>query len=106
MISKETFVNTMQRLMALDHNMSIVDSAMKVLSPHFGGFYIPEAVDIVMEVLKDIFNDKDDWIAYMAYDLDYLKKYRHGCILDKLSNPIDLSTWGKVYDFLIENMEE
>ena len=105
MISKELFVNTMQRLKELDHNMCALDDAMRALSHDFGGFYIPEAVDITMGILKDIFNDKDDWIEYFAYELDYLDKYEQGMILDVNDEPIDVSTWGKVYDFLIENME-
>lgn len=100
MISKETFVKTMLRLKTLDHNLCALDDAMHALSPDFGGFYIPEAVDITMEVLKEIFNDEDEWIEYFAYELDYLDKYEHGSVLDEEERPIDLSTWEKVYDFL------
>ena len=106
MISKELFVKTMERLERLDHNMNALDDAMNALCPNFGGFYIPEAVDIVMEVLKEMFDDKDEWIEYCAYDLDYLAKYEHGMVTEEDGTPIYLSTWEDVYDFLIENMED
>lgn len=105
MISKERFVQTMQRLKELDHNMCALDDAMSALSPNFGGFYIPEAVDITMGILKDIFNDQDDWLEYLAYELDYLDKYEPGMVLDVDDELIDVGTWEKAYDFLIDNME-
>lgn len=106
MISKELFIKTMTRLQKLDHNLTALDEVMSALSPGFCGFYIPDAVDIVMEVLMSIFNDKYEWIEYFAYELNYLEKYTEGCITDGHDNPIDLDSWDKVYDFLIENMED
>lgn len=106
MISKDVFVNTMTRLELLDKRMEEVDIALKNLCPDFNGFYVPETIDIVLDLLKDVFNDKCDWIEYFVYELDWLTKYREGCITDKNGESIDLSSWEKIYDFLIENMEE
>ena len=78
MISKDVFVNTMTRLELLDKRMGDVDVALRNLCPDFNDFYVPETIDIVLDMLKDDFNDKYDWIEY----------------------------WEKVYDYLIENMEE
>ena len=106
MISQELFVKTMERLEKLDHNMGALDNAMHALCPGFGGFYIPEAVDVTMEVLKEIFNDKDEWIEYCAYELDYLAKYENGTVTWEDGSPIDLSAWENVYDFLIKYFAE
>lgn len=106
MISKNTFVNIMKRLEALDNKMDKVDVALKELSPDFGGFYVPECLDIVMAVLTETFNDEEGgWLNYCVYELSFLSKFEIGMVLDKDNHPIDLSTWEKVYDFLIENME-
>lgn len=98
MISKETFVNIMNRLEIIDKKMDKVDAALKELSHDFCGFYVPECVDIVMDILYDSFNDKDRWLDYFVYELDFLH--------NKDDNEVYADTWDKVYDFLIASMED
>ena len=106
MISKEVFVNIMHRLEALDSKMDRADAALKELSPDFCGLYIPEIVDLVVDTLREVFNDnKHDSIGYFVYELDFLRRFHMGSVTVN-DEPIDLSTWDKVYDFLIERMEE
>lgn len=105
MISKETFVNIMERLETLDKNMEAVDVAFTNLSPDFCGFYVIEPFNIIIDLLKEIFKDKHDWLGYFVYELDYLHKFHMGCITQD-NEPIDLSTWDKVYDYMVNIMEE
>lgn len=105
MISKEIFVNTMNRLESLDNKIDAVDAAFKELSPDFCGLYITEPFDIVVDLLKDIFKDKYDSLEYFIYELDFLHNFHTGCVTQD-GEPIDLSTWDKVYDHMIEIMEE
>ena len=107
MISKETFVNIMNRLQTLNDNMDAANMAFKKLSPDFCGFFIPEVFNMVIDVLNEIFEDKEDWyLEYCIYELDFLRSFKMGDVISVDGDPIDLSTWEKVYDFLIENMEE
>lgn len=107
MISKETFVGIMYRLENLERNIDGVDDALHTLSPDFGGFHIPEAIDITLDLLREIFNDNThELLEYFVYELDFLNKYKSGCVVDEDGNPVDLSTWGNVYDFLIKCMED
>lgn len=107
MISKDTFVNVMMRLEELDKKMDNVDNALRELSPDFGGLYVPEIMDIVVDLLEEMFKDKEDaWLSYLTFDLNWLHDHTLGKITDENYDPIDLSTWDKVYDFLIKNMEE
>lgn len=106
MISKEEFVETMKRLEALDVKMNGVDDALHLLSPDFGGFYIPDVIDIVVNLLRKVFDDKDDWLGYFVYERDFLNDLEPSDVLDKYNCHIDLTSWHKVYDFLIKNMEE
>ena len=103
MISKETFVDVMNRLEVLDEKMDNVDVALKELSSDFNGLYIPQVFDIVLDILSDVFEDKNNWISYFVFDLDLLHSYDHDSVTVG-DEPIDLSTWDKVYDFLIGNM--
>lgn len=106
MISKEVFVKTMQRLETLERHMDDVDAALHVLSPDFGGFYIPEATAITMDLLREMFDDEDGLLEYFVYELNFLREYQFGYVLDENDNPVDVSTWEKVYDFLMYNEEE
>lgn len=101
MISKEVFINVMDRLEILDKKMDAVDTALRELSPDFGGFYIQDTLDIVVEILKDVFNDEDEWILYFIYERDWLRDFELGDVIMD-GEPVDLSTWDKAYDFLIE----
>lgn len=105
MVSKETFISVMNWLETLDKKMDDVDTALKELSPDFGGFYIPDVTDIVVEILKDVFNDEDEWISYFIYERDWLHDLKLGDVTVD-GEPIDLNTWDKVYKFLIKNMDE
>lgn len=106
MISKETFVETMKRLEVLDKKMDDVDDALHALSPDFGGFYVPDTLEIVIDLLKNLFNDKDDWLGYFVYECDFLNDLEPADVLDKYNCHVDLTSWHRVYDFLIKNMEE
>lgn len=105
MISKETFVEVMNKLETLDKKMNDVDVAMKALSPDFCGFYIPQAFYIVLDILTNIFNDKSDWLSRFVFELDWLHDRKSGDVLVN-DKSVDLSTWDKAYDFLINNMNE
>lgn len=102
MISKEVFVTTMERLEILDQKIDDVDNALRKLSSDGCGLFIPEATNIVIDLLCEVFSDEDEWLKYLAYDCNWLKSYMLGDV--KIGGvAIDLSTWDKVYDFLIKN---
>lgn len=105
MITKELFITTMKRLVSLDNKMNAVDDAMHELSPDFCSFYIPETTDIVVDLLKAIFNDKNDWLGYFVFEKDFLRTMKHGDVMVG-QDIVDVGNWGNVYDFLIKNMEE
>ena len=59
---------------------------------------------VVVKLLEEMFNS--DMISFWMYDLDYGRKYIDGCIQDREGNIIDISTLDKLYDYLVDNMEE
>ena len=52
--------------------------------------------------LKTMFDDKEDWIEYYCFELNYGKTYTKGDIIDADGNDIVLSTPEQLYDFLIK----
>lgn len=59
---------------------------------------------VVVELLENMFNT--DMVSYWVYDLDYGRKYKDGYVQDGEGNIIDLSTLEKLYDYLIEEVED
>lgn len=105
-ITKKLFVETMNKLKIYDEKMDMVDEALRILDRNFGGLYITEPFEVVFPILSEIFDDKEsDWLGYLAFELNWLTKYNPGDVTDENGNEIDLSTWDKVYDFLIKEME-
>ena len=100
MISKETFVNTMNKLRDLDRKMDAVDKAFKALDSDFCSFYVTGIFDITFDLLKEAMNDKDNWIEYFVYERDWLRDFKLGDV-EVNGEPVKIYSWGDVYDFIV-----
>jgi len=67
--------------------------------------FCPSIVSSVLNYLKDSFNDKDEWISYWIFELDYGTRTDIG-VSYKNGDYIDLSSIDALYNFLIENQNE
>lgn len=106
MISKETFIKTMESLEDLNKRMEAADKAMQALCEDFGSFYICDAFNITINLLSEIFNDKeDDWLGYFIWERDWLHKFKLGDIVIG-GYSVVINNWGDVYDFLISEMRD
>lgn len=106
MISKETFIKTIERLEDLSNRMDVADRAMRGLCEDFGSFYICDAFNITTDVLREIFNDKEnDWLGYFIWERDWLHKFELGDI-EIGDYCVKIENWGDVYDFLISEMRD
>ena len=61
---------------------------------------------VVVELLKNIFEDYSDLIPWWIYEYDYGRSFKMGDITEQNGEEIDLTTAEKLYDYLIKNMEE
>jgi len=100
MLSRVMFIEAMERLETLDRNIGKVDEALRQLSNESTGLFLPEATDIALDVISATLGDKEGWLQYFAYDRDWLKNCKFGDV-EFQDEPMDTSTWGKVYDFMI-----
>lgn len=106
MISKETFIKTIERLENLNDRMEAADKAMQALCEDFGSFYICDAFNITTNLLSEIFNDKEnDWLSYFIWERDWLHKFELGDI-EIGGYCVKIENWGDVYDFLISEMRD
>ena len=97
MISKETFVKTINDLKSLDARMDAVDRAFKNLNPDFCGFYVTEVFDVVLDLLAEAMDDEEGWISYFVW----LKDFNIGDV-EVHGVPVVINSWEDVYDFIVE----
>lgn len=70
-----------------------------------GYLFQPDCIDQAIELLEYIFHDdKNKWISYFIFELEFGKKYKHGMIIGADGTDIELSSPSQLYDFLINNM--
>jgi len=70
MLSKEKFVEYMNRYKELVEIEEKIDSTMKLLCEDFNNFSLDKHDVLILDMLKDLMNDKYDCIGYYIYDLD------------------------------------
>ena len=66
--------------------------------------FCPEIVDSILQFLKEVFEDEDDWIGYWIYELEMGNRKDLGCFY-KTGESIKLDTIEDLFNFLLENME-
>lgn len=111
MISKEKFVEIIDRLREANDTVEKVNDILRntrenIESDFMNGSALSISHEgIVVELLENMFDDYEI-ISWWAYEMDYGRKYVDGCFTEEDDTPIDVSTAGKLYDFLIRNKEE
>lgn len=112
MLSKEEFVKIINNLKQVnDFVKETNDKARKLNNAIVSDFFDASSLsisheDIVVELLREILKDDNDFIYWWMYELEYGKKYYDGCVQDADGKNINLSTAEKLYDFLIDEMGE
>ena len=71
-----------------------------------GNIYPPMCTETVIDLLEFIFNDKNQWISYWVFELEFGKQYEDECIKWEDGEVIPLKTAEDLYDLLIRNMKE
>lgn len=71
-----------------------------------GNIFPPMCTETVIDLLEFIFNDKDQYISYWAWELDFGADYEDGDIKYDDGEVIQLKTVEDLYDLLVRNMKE
>lgn len=107
MITKEQFVKIINKLKEVDDFVDRTnENARKLNDATISDFFNASSLSIshesiVLELLENMFNDTEI-LSWWLYELDYGRKFKMGYIQDENGQDINLSTAGKLYDFLIE----
>ena len=115
MISKEKFNEIINFLRDTYDEIDKIEYEMRISPSKFvqemsiprPGFYQDYIVDL-LDIMFDENDDEEDigrWVNYFVYDLDFGREYYPGCVQIK-EKEIDISTADKLYDFLVDRMNQ
>jgi len=98
MISKEKFIVYINKIKELRDIYDAINEAGSKLEMFT--IYDTEYESLIVNILQDTFDDKDDWIGYFIYELDFGDKWEEGCVIN---NGVDMSlrNAGELYDILV-----
>lgn len=60
---------------------------------------------VVVDLLMEMFDDKDEWIEYWMYEQEFGRKWDHDIAHESDGTEIYLPTAGALYDYLVQNIE-
>ena len=109
MLTKKEFVEIIEKLKEVNDFVDETnEKARKLHDAIISDFYNTMSLsisheNIVVQLLEKIFNDKDI-LSWWLYELDYGRRYEKGCIKDRNGKDIDISTAEKLYDYLVEGV--
>lgn len=106
-ISKTAFVKAINAIK--EYNKKI-DAIQTVLEENCEDsvFWPPSLQNDLINVLKNAFNDDDDYggmIEYFIYDLEFGKQWRPGVVTDENNKDIKMQTPEELYDYLVDRLE-
>lgn len=104
-MKKQQFIKLIRALQVQNEKDTIYCRALgKVLHPYIEPYDNTVLVYAITDLLKKEFKDdhKESWIEYFCWELDFGKEYVPGTATEKDGSEIDLSSAGKLYDFLVK----
>lgn len=96
-MNKETFISALDTLKEADQFITKANN--------IGIDLIESPIMHLMDTVVSVLEDKDDWVSYWCFQLDYGKKYWDGCVTDQNGNSIDISTPQKLYRQVYQTQE-
>lgn len=104
-MSKESFCEVMDNYKSM---FNFTDEMNELFDKYKmdGNIYPPMCTETVIDLLEFIFNDKNQWISYWIFELEFGKRYEDGDVKDADGSNIPLKTVEDLYDLLVRNMKE
>lgn len=103
MLTFEEFNNYIKRIKKQIECEDSLDKALQEMSPDFGGFF-NAAINISIDLLKKVMNDKNEWIDYYIYEADWGKTFKE--VYESDGTPIPLETIEDLYNIIIDSNKE
>lgn len=106
MISFEKFKEYIDKYKELLDKEERLDDALKAFSLDFGGFNIEDMHELFPKMLAELTRDKDDWIGYFIYELNWGRDWTENSVTEMDGTPIKLQTIEDLYNLLESEYED
>ena len=107
-INRKLFIECINSIeQQVKHDQKCQEAFQVILNTSFAGYYDNHWLqDSLINILKIAMKDtsRDSWIEYFIWELDFGKKYHKKCATYKNGKNINLSTSGKLWDFLNKDL--
>ena len=100
-ISKEDFIAIIEDIKGVNDYHNGLNNYFRK-SGVDGYIFQPDCTASVIKLLHNIFGeaDRDEWIDYFCFELDFGKKWKEGTITEKDGTDIKLETPEDLYNYL------
>ena len=103
-MTKELFIHTIETMRALNKEQEDFDAILKRIDNEFGGGYLHnKTISLLADILKEVTNDKYDYISYYLWEIDFGNEYYDGCITEEDGTVIPLKTAEDLYNLIMSN---
>ena len=102
MLDKEKFIDYMTRykkLTEIEENLDL----FQIMGDDFNAIYIDYHHDLILDLLKDLMNDKEDVIDYYIYEIDWGKNGKDVVEDDNTKKKSSLTCLDELYDYIKNN---
>ena len=106
MLSKDEFVSVIETLKESDDFMTDISAVCHKYGTSYEGGLSDMCCKMhstIVDVLEDMFNDKDEWISWWVYDCCYGTENPVVTDDDSDGGTYEVDTPEKLYDILVEN---
>lgn len=105
LISKEKFVETMEKIIELNNVTEKFNEAIEMLCGD-GWIAFTKHETIIVDLLKICVGDTEDWLDWWLWENYYGERISDTSLAEVDGTPIDVKTPEKLYDFLVSRKEK
>lgn len=98
--NRKKFITMIGELRMLKEAENNLNKAFKIFEPDFSYISFGRYETLVVQALEYAFDDKDSWISYFIYDLEFGKKWHKGCVTEKNGKDIPLKNANDLYNLI------
>lgn len=91
----------MSELLSLKKDEEALNKAFQKLNPDFNYISFGRMETLIVDAIKEAMGDKDDWIGYFIYELDWGNKAKKDSVQVKGKN-VPCKTLENLYDLIVK----
>ena len=99
-MTRETFKKLMTEFIEIRNAEYKLNEAFKVFEPDFNYVAFSRYATLFISTIEEAMNDKEDWISYWVYELNFGKDAHEESVKDKDGKSIPIKTIDGLYNLI------